>query len=122
MTALTESGGPGPWGGPGGPGGPLRGGPEGPKREKKREKKKERRKEKRRENIKKNKEMEENKKLIDLDWIRHGVWYYSLIDCIKTVSLSYYHLTVIILLSQLIYVRSKKSRRTRNQKFRRENG
>ena len=41
----------------------------------------------------------------------------SLIDCIKTVSLSYYHLTVIILLSQLIYVRSKQSRRTLNQKL-----
>ena len=78
MTALTESGGPGPWGGQGRPGGPLRGGPEGPKREKKKRREKRKKKgEKKKEERKEKKKKRGKKKLIDLDWIRHGVWYHN---------------------------------------------
>ena len=74
MTALTESEGPDPCGGQGAEG-PKEGARKAPKekKEKNREKEKEGKKKKRRENIEKKKEMEEKKKLIDFDWIQHGV-------------------------------------------------
>ena len=66
MTALTESGGPGPWGGPGGPGGPLRGGPEGPKKDKKKRREKRKKKgEKKKEERKRKKKKKEKEKKAD---------------------------------------------------------
>ena len=61
MTALTESGGPGPWGGPRGPGGLLKGGPEAPKREKKKGEKR-KNKEKRKKKGERKKKRKEKKK------------------------------------------------------------